>query len=242
MYFEKKAGCKVKELTIWLQKNGGKLLFFVILVSAIFLIYTLINVPVSGFENKLSYLLKKYGYGILFIWSILEGELGLIMAGLLSHSGHMVLFWAIFTAGLGGFAGDQMYFYTGRYNKAYINKKFAHHNRKFALATLLLRKYGVWIVFAQRYMYGMRTILPISIGLTKYSAKKFAFVNLISAWCWASVTIVPVWYFGEGIIKTFHEILTYWYFALPLVALIAFIIYKYSRKKLTDALSKVTPV
>ncbi len=53
-------------------------------------------------------------------------------------------------------------------------------------------------------MYGMRTIIPISIGLTRYDARKFAFINLISAWCWAALTIVPVWYFGEQIMIVLH--------------------------------------
>lgn len=229
----------MKALMIWMQNNGGKILFGFVIISALLLTYVLISVPVSGFENKLSYLLKKYGYFILFVWSILEGELGLIMGGLLCHKGDMVLFWAVFIAGLGGFVGDQIYFYTGRYNKTYINKKFAHHNRKFALATLLLRKYGMRIIFAQRYMYGMRTIIPISIGLTRYSAKKFALVNLISAWCWAALTIVPVWYFGQDIINLFHKVMAYWYFAIPLIVLVLFTIVRYYKKNFATVLEKV---
>ena len=62
-------------------------------------------------------LMKEYGYIILFIWSVLEGESGLIMAGLLSSTGDMNLYISIFIAGLGGFTGDQIYFYIGRYNK-----------------------------------------------------------------------------------------------------------------------------
>jgi membrane protein DedA with SNARE-associated domain len=214
----------------WLQANSGKLLFATVSVFIVFLIYTLNNVPVSGLENKLLYLLKKYGYVILFIWSILEGEMGLVMGGLLCHSGDLNIAIAIFVAGLGGFAGDQIYFYIGRYNKEYIAKKFPHHSRKFALATLLLRKYGMGIVFIQRYMYGMRTVIPIAIGLTGYSSKKFAIVNLISAWCWAALTIVPVWYFGKEIIDLFHELLANWYYILPIAVVILFFIYKKIKK------------
>ena len=107
-----------------LQNNSGKILFGIVLIFILFLGYNLYIVPVEGLENKFIYLLKTYGYIILFAWSILEGEAGLIMAGLLSHSGHMNLYLAIFVAGLGGFAGDQMYFYIGRFNKTYVNKNF----------------------------------------------------------------------------------------------------------------------
>lgn len=141
-----------------------------------------------------------WGYLILFCWSILEGELGLIFAGIASHTGHMNVLLAIFVAGLGGFVGDQIYFYIGRFNKSYIQKKFKKQRRKLALAHLLLQRYGWPIIFLQRYMYGMRTIIPMSIGLTRYSALKFAFINLISAWMWATITIVAAWFFGEHIL------------------------------------------
>ncbi len=210
----------------WFQNNSGKVLFISVASFAIFLTVVLLRVPISGLENKLLYLLKQYGYAILFVWSILEGEIGLVMGGLLCHSGDINLFLAIFIAGFGAFVGDQIYFYIGRYNKSYINKKFAHHSRKFALATLMLRKYGTGIIFIQRYMYGMRTIIPISIGLARYSAKKFAIINLISAWFWAALTIIPVWYFGKQIIAIFHLVLEHWYYAIPIVLIVAGVLYR----------------
>lgn len=172
-------------------------------------------------------LMKEYGYIILFSWSVLEGESGLIMAGLLSATGDMNLYIAIFIAGLGGFVGDQIYFYIGRYNKKYVHKKFKGQRRKFALAHLLLKKYGWPIIFAQRYMYGLRTVIPISIGLTRYNAKMFAFINLISAWMWATITIVPVWYFGEEILEILKIAKEYWYIAIPFVLALAGTIYWY---------------
>lgn len=177
--------------------------------------YSLYTAPVQGLEDKFIYLLEKYGYVILFGWSILEGETGLIMAGLLAHAGHMNLYLAVFFAGIGAFCGDQLYFYIGRMNKNYVFSKLKGQRRKFALANLLLQKYGWPIIFFQRYMYGMRTIIPISIGLTRYNAIKFAIINLISSWCWAAITIIPVWYFGEEILDILHIAKDYWYVVLP---------------------------
>lgn len=197
--------------------HSGKLFTLAVVVFAVFLGFDLYNAPVEGFEQKLVYLLKEQGYVILFAWSMLEGEMGLIMAGLLCHTGDMMVPFAIFVAGIGGFVGDQVYFYIGRYNKAYIHKRLIGQRRKFALAHLLLKKYGWPIIFVQRYMYGMRTVIPISIGLTRYSAKKFALINIISAWCWAALTIVPVWYFGEEILTLVKWAKDHWYLAIPIV-------------------------
>jgi membrane protein DedA with SNARE-associated domain len=170
--------------------------------------------------------MKEYGYAILFLWSVLEGESGLVMAGLLCASRDMDLYLAIFIAGIGGFVGDQIYFYIGRFNKGFVHRRFKKQRQKFALAHLLLKKYGWPIIFVQRYMYGMRTIIPIAIGLTRYDAKTFAFINLISAWAWGAITIVPVWYFGEEILNILKMAKEHWYYAIPLVIIVIFLVIK----------------
>ena len=123
--------------------------------------------------------LKEYGYVILFLWSVIEGEMGLIMGGILSHTGDLQYFFTVFVAGLGGFTGDQIYFYIGRFNKGYIQRKLHTQRRKFAIAHILLRKYGWPIIFMQRYMYGLRTVIPMSIGITKYSGNVCTIVDKI---------------------------------------------------------------
>lgn len=181
-------------------------------------------------EDLLVQWIKEYGYPILFIWSMAEGELGLVMAGLLVHTGDMNLFLAIAVAALGGFAGDQVYFYIGRYNRRYTLDFFREHRRKVALAHLLLRKYGWPVIFVQRYLYGLRTIIPMAIGTTKYDNKKFAIINLLSAIVWAIITIVLAWYFGETILRGLHYLKAHWYFAMPFAFLILGTFYYYINK------------
>lgn len=164
--------------------------------------------------------LKEYGYIVLFAWSILEGELGLVMAGIMSHTGDMNLFAAIIVGALGGFVGDQIYFYIGRYNKKYIHDKLRSQRRKFAIAHLLLKKYGWPLIFVQRYMYGMRTVIPMAIGLTKYSGRQFAIINMVSALFWAALTIIPAYYFGEHLLAILAWIKSHWYLAIPLVVIL----------------------
>lgn len=187
-----------------IKTHAKKLLIIAILLAAIGGLVYYMRYTEFSLEDSIISLWDTYvadwGYLILFCWSILEGELGLIFAGIASHTGHMNVWLAIFVAGLGGFAGDQIYFYIGRFNKGYIQRQLTTQRRKLALAHLLLQKYGWPIIFMQRYMYGMRTIIPISIGITRYSALKFAIINLLSAWVWAAITILLAWALGEQIL------------------------------------------
>ena len=163
--------------------------------------------------------LREYGYIILFVWSVMEGELGLIMAGTMSHTGDMDLMTAIFVAGLGGFTGDQIYFWIGRYNKRWMQHHLKKHRRKFALAHLLLKRYGWPVIFIQRYLYGLRTVIPMSIGLTRYSARRFALINFVSAQVWAAITIVLAYIYGEKVLAVVEFAKHHWYVALPLAAM-----------------------
>jgi len=181
-------------------------------------------------EEALIRLLTEHGYPILFIWSMMEGEIGLVMAGLLAHTGHMNVFLAIFVAGVGGFIGDQFWFYVGRYNKKYTLNYFRSHRRKVALAHLLLKKHGWPIIFVQRYLYGLRTIIPMAIGTTRYDRKSFAFINLISAFIWAAVTILLTYFLGDPILHALHYMKQHWYFAAPFVLLILGSFYYYINK------------
>lgn len=164
--------------------------------------------------------LREYGYIVLFAWSILEGELGLVMAGIMSHTGDMFLPFAIVVGALGGFVGDQIYFYIGRFNKSYIHNKIRSQRTKFAFAHILLKKYGWPIIFAQRYMYGLRTVIPMAIGITKYSARQFAIINFVSAIFWASITIIPAYFYGDELLNLIKWIKSHWYFAIPLISFI----------------------
>ena len=165
-------------------------------------------------EDNLIHLLEKYGYIILFVWSIFEGETGLVMAGILSYTGSMNLYLSILVAAFGGFAGDQIYFYLGKINKKWILEEFRAHKRKFARARLLIRKFGAWVIFLQRFIYGMRTIIPMTIGLSGYNAKKFAIINFFSAIVWASVTIIPSYFFGDKLLVFLKWLKHHWYIGI----------------------------
>jgi membrane protein DedA with SNARE-associated domain len=82
----------------------------------------------------------------------------------------------------------------------------------------------------QRYMYGLRTVIPMSIGITKYSAKKFALINLLSAWVWAAITVTPAYFYGAEILSSLIYAKQHWYFALPIAGAFLYGVYTYFQK------------
>jgi membrane protein DedA with SNARE-associated domain len=75
------------------------------------------------------------------------------------------------------------------------------HRRKLALAHVMMKKNGSWIILIQKFVYGIKTLIPIAIGLTKYDFKKFAILNILSAAVWALVFGLGSYYSGSALIK-----------------------------------------
>ena len=70
----------------------------------------------------------------------------------------------------------------------------------------------------------------MSIGVTRYSSKSFAFIKLISAMVWAASTILLAYFFGEELLALVHFGKEHYYIAIALVVILCGEIYYYLHK------------
>ncbi len=145
--------------------------------------------------------LATYGYIVLFLYSFGGGFFALVAAGILSYAGKMDITISISVAFLANFIGDTVLFYIARYNKQIVLPYLKKHRRKLALSHILMKKYGDKIIFFQKFIYGIKTLIPITIGLTKYDFVKFSIYNLFSALVWALLFGLGSYYSGEYLLK-----------------------------------------
>ncbi len=129
--------------------------------------------------------LQTYGYIVLFFYSLGGGFVALIAAGVLSSMGIFDLWVSIAVALAGNILGDILLFYLGRYNKRDIMPYLRKHRRKVALSHLLMKKHGSRIILFQKFVYGLKTLVPITVGLTRYDFKRFMFYNITGGIAWA---------------------------------------------------------
>ncbi|MDR3347235.1 MAG: DedA family protein [Helicobacteraceae bacterium] len=131
--------------------------------------------------------LETYGYIALFIYSLGGGFVGLIAAGIFASMGHLNIFVVVIVAFVANTLGDTALFFISRSNKQAVLDYFRKHRRKIALTHLLMRRQGSWILIGQKFVYGLKTIVPLAVGWTKYSAFRFTILNIIGAFLWAIV-------------------------------------------------------
>ena len=141
--------------------------------------------------------LSTYGYLILAYYSLGGGMLALIGAGILSSMGKMDITTSILIATVANAVGDNLLFYLARTNKETVQKYLKKHRRKIAWTNLLMRRYGWMAVFLQKYIYGVKTLVPIVMGLTKYDLKKFTILNIPASIVWGLVVGLVSYYFSD---------------------------------------------
>jgi membrane protein DedA with SNARE-associated domain len=113
--------------------------------------------------------------------------------------GKMDITTSIFIATLFNFVGDSVLFYLSQTNKKEVMGYMKKHKRKIAYTNLLMRKYGWLAVFLQKYIYGVKTLVPIVMGLTKYDFKKFVTLNVFASIVWGVVVGLVSFYFSTAV-------------------------------------------
>ena len=150
--------------------------------------------------------LSTYGYIVLFLYSLGGGFVALLGAGILSFMGKMDISISIAIAFSANFIGDSLMFYMSRYHKKEMMEYFKKHRRKLAFSHLLLKKHGSWIIIVKKFIYGLKTLIPLAVGLTKYDFWKFSGYNAIGAAIWAVVVGGLSYLFGGALIEGYKVV------------------------------------
>ncbi len=66
-----------------------------------------------------------------------------------------------------------------------------------------MRKYGDLAVLIQKYIYGVKTLVPIIMGMSKFDLKRFMVLNLFASIVWGLVVGLLSFYFSTAVREFF---------------------------------------
>jgi membrane protein DedA with SNARE-associated domain len=171
-------------------------------------------------------LLHSYGYLLIFLGTVAEGETLLLLGGYFAQQGYLNLGGVLLTAYVGAVCGDQMWFHLGRRHAKKLLARFPRLRDRVNVALTKVEKHQTKVVLSMRFIWGLRIALPVSLGLTDMRAAKYFWLDLLAAAVWA-ITFSLLGYGAGHVISDLIEDLQryeFWIFgALVLVAVIAFI-------------------
>lgn len=147
--------------------------------------------------------IEDYGYLAVLVGAILEGETVCIAAGYAISQEYLRPIPTFLAAVVGGSVGDLTYFTLGRLYGATLLRRFVFLRRLRARAVVILRRWGRATAALTRFAFGLRVVLPITIGMVRFPFIVFALFNLLGSLAFAGLYLSLGYLSGE----TLEEVL-----------------------------------
>lgn len=126
-----------------------------------------------------------YGYLAVAAGTFLEGETVLLLAGFAAHQGYLDLSMVILVAVISSLAGDQLYFCIGNWRGAALLSRFPGLQGAWVRMAERIRRHQDLLVLSIRFLYGLRIVGPLLIGMSGVAWPRFLLFNLLGAILWA---------------------------------------------------------
>jgi membrane-associated protein len=147
-------------------------------------------------------LIGQYGLYAVLILVMIEGDITLLLAGVLAHSYFFgeysfarVLFWGT----LGGLASDNIAYATGRgFRKGVSDLRF--YRSASPRMERLTTKFGALSIFLSKYIYGLRWATCIFYGVGRMPYLRFLVLSLASCFVWVFLLSGAGYFFSGAVI------------------------------------------
>ena len=186
-------------------------------------------------------------FALLGPWAVaigagIEGEMAAITAGVMAHRHILPPAGAWLVIAGGAFLVDEGFFFLGR---RYRDRPFVqrmHAKPAFARAMAFIERYPNAYVFIFRFLYGLRTVSPIAIGLTRIDARRFVLLNALAALIWAGIFVWVGYMFGPAVDRLLAALTPYKTeltiaFPIPGTCLLLWWLWQRRRKRRQEALA-----
>jgi membrane protein DedA with SNARE-associated domain len=150
----------------------------------------------------LSHLIEQFGLYAVFFLVVIEGDITLMLAGVLAHSSFFgeysfarVLLWGT----LGGVASDNFAYLAGRvFGKTVRGFRF-YRSAKPRLERLTSR-FGALSIFLSKYIYGLRWASCTFYGVTRMPYLRFLPLSIASCFLWVFILSGIGYFFSSAVI------------------------------------------
>jgi membrane protein DedA with SNARE-associated domain len=135
-------------------------------------------------ESILTDLVIRYGYLMVAVGVMFEGDATLATASFLAHRGYLSLPIVMWVAGGASMVINQAYFWVGR--KQGLKRLDRTEPRPFLqTVTRIARQHAVWLVLTSRFVFGFRIAISIACGAVGVPGLTYLLADLAGAVIWA---------------------------------------------------------
>lgn len=152
-------------------------------------------------EEIFNELVQQYGIYAVFALCTVEGDITLLLAGVLANTGAFGSYsylQVLFFGTAGAVTGDFIGYLVGRYFSNSVSS-YKFYQRARPRIESLTEKFGPLSIFVSKYIYGIRAAWCIFYGVSGFPWYKFLLHDLISCFLWVSITSGIGYFFGGAV-------------------------------------------
>jgi phosphatidylglycerol lysyltransferase len=169
--------------------------------------------------------LLRFGYVILFLGTMVEGDAFLLTAAFLAHRGYFHLGLVIAVAAAANTLADQIYYQLARSRGREAFARRAQADPRFARVRAWLDRRGTMLLFASRFLWGFRVAIPAACGAAGMGRRTFFLVNLAGGLVWAVAFGALGYTLGNTLALILSDLrVVEWYVAGALLIVIAIVV------------------
>ena len=150
----------------------------------------------------LYHFIASYGLYAVFVLVMIEGDLTLLLAGVLAHSaffGDHSFAWVVLAGTLGGTVSDNIAYLTGReFRKGVRDLRFYRAAKP--RMERLTNNFGGLSIFLSKYIYGLRWASCIFHGVGRMHYLRFVLLSFASCFAWVSLLSGAGYFFSGAVI------------------------------------------
>lgn len=158
--------------------------------------------------------------GILTAAAI-EGEVVYVSAVVMVTLGRLDPFAVLLSGSVGGWAGDQFWFYAARGRLSSWLNKFEKIVRRRRAIQDRMHRHATKLILAVRFLPGLRIAIPLACAYSGVSAIHFSGLSFISALGWASAIMFVIKWLGPTSLSALG-VKAWWAPAIPAVIVVLF--------------------
>ncbi len=154
-------------------------------------------------DHPLYEIIETYGIYAVFALCTVEGDITLLLSGVLAHSrffGSYSFFKVILFGTLGGLVGDCFAYLAGRMFHETV-KEYRFYQMAQPRIERLVQKFGGFAIVISKYIYGIRAAMCLFYGVGRMPFTRFLMLDSISCFVWVTI-LSGVGYFFSGAITS----------------------------------------
>jgi membrane protein DedA with SNARE-associated domain len=140
-----------------------------------------------------------YGYAVVVLGVLLEGDATLATAGFLAHRGYFSLWGVIVASIVATSIGNHLYYQIARRTGRNAFARKAEEGGRYARVRRLVERRGTLMLLFSRYVFGFRIAIPALCGAAGMTPLRFTVVNLAGAVVWSVSVALFGYFFGTGL-------------------------------------------